>query len=101
MACEYRIPIILVQHATSSASFRTRKPIIFVSNILTNLETQICQNVSQSKQNSLLPDEKLIKVSDPSSQTFPIPLASSALDVRPAHFIDASAAYACVLLSST
>jgi len=44
--------------------------------------------------NSLLPDEKLIKVSDPSSQTFPIPLSSSALGVRPAHFIDASAAYA-------
>jgi len=43
---------------------------------------------------SLLPDEKLIKVYDPSSQTFPIPLASSALGVRPAHFIDASAAYA-------
>ena len=42
---------------------------------------------------SLLSDEKLIKVSDPSSQTFPIPLASSALGVRPAHFIDASAAY--------
>ena len=46
----------------------------------------------QSKQNSLLQDDKLIKVSDPSSQTLPIPLASSALGVRPAHFIDASAA---------
>jgi len=43
---------------------------------------------------SLLPHDKLIKVSDPSSQTFLIPLASSALGVRPAHYIDASAAYA-------
>ena len=43
---------------------------------------------------SLLSDEKLIKFSDPSSQTFPIPIASSALGVRPAHFINASAAYA-------
>jgi len=60
---------------------------------MSDLETQICQNVLQSKQNSLLQDEKLIKVSDPSSQTLPIPLASSALGVRPAHFVDASAAY--------
>jgi len=51
------------------------------------------------KKNSLLPDEKLIKISDPSSQTFLIPLASSALGVRPAHFIDASAAYAHVDIS--
>jgi len=42
---------------------------------------------------SILPDANLIKVSDPSSKTFPIALASSALGVRPAHFIDASAAY--------
>ena len=73
---------------------------IFVGNILSDLETEICQNVLQSKQNSLLQDEKLIKVSDPSSQTFPIPLVFSALGVRPAHFIDASATYAHTRLQS-
>ena len=51
--CEYWIPIILVQHATSSASFRTRKPIVsqFLSATFCLTWKYKYVKMSQSKQN--------------------------------------------------